>query len=263
MARGSLGNVLRLIEAESENISVEQQFLSDLKRAIEIQNQNSGRKPSQTYKPSSMNCIRNMWYQVTGADQDDGTTPYTLVGICNSGSDIHVRIQTAVAYMKECGIDCEYINVADFVTSRNLTDIEVVSQQGMETKLFHKTLNMSFLCDGIIRYKGKYYILELKSEGSNKFWARKGVDTKHYNQGISYSIAFGLDDVLFVYISRDSLDMKAYMFTPTDDMKQNLVGTIDACEQYRKNGTVPPIPENIDKRNCEYCAYRLRCRAEI
>lgn len=260
MARGSLGNVLRLIESTAETLPIEQEFLADLKRAIEIQNQNSGRKPSQTYKPSSMNCIRNMWYQVMGADQDEGTTPYTLVGICNSGSDIHVRIQTAVAYMKECGIDCEYINVADFVKSRNLDNIEIVSQQGMETKLFHKTLNMSFLCDGIIRYKGKYYILELKSEGSSKFWSRGGVDTKHYNQGTAYSVAFELDDVIFVYISRDSLDMKAYMFTPTDEMKQNLVGTIEECEGYRKTKQLPPKPVDIDKRNCQYCAYVQKCR---
>lgn len=260
MARTTLANVCRLIEASNAELPIEQEFLADLKRSIEMSNKKNSRKPSPTYKPSSMNCIRNMWYQVMNTDQDDGITPYTLVGICDSGSDIHIRIQTAVSLMKENDIDCEYIDVAEFVKSRGLHNLEIVSQQGMETKLYHKALNMSFLCDGIIRYKGKYYVLELKSESSNKFWARKGVDTKHYNQATAYSISFELDDVIFVYISRDSLDMKAYIFTPTDEMKQELVGTIDACDGYVQSQTIPPIPENVDKRVCEFCSYRLRCR---
>ena len=80
-----------------------------------------------------------------------------------------------------------------------------------ETKLYDKNLNMSFLCDGIIRYKDKYYILELKTEASFKFNSRSDVDPKHHNQGTAYSHEFGIDDVIFIYINRDILDMKPYM----------------------------------------------------
>ena len=104
-----------------------------------------------------MNCIRNMWYQVNGSDQDDGQTTYSLIGICNSGSDIHERIQKAVCAMKDNGMDCEYVDVETYVKDNGLKDIDIVSKQGMETKLYHKKYNMSFLCDGIIKYHGKYY----------------------------------------------------------------------------------------------------------
>ena len=43
----------------------------------------------------------------------------------------------------------------------------------METKLYHKKLNMSFMTDGIIRYKGKYFIFEFKKETSDKFYKEK------------------------------------------------------------------------------------------
>lgn len=262
MARASLKNVCRLIEATKNAQPPEQEFLMDLKRSIELTDAKHRRKPSQSYKPSSMNCIRNMWYQITGHEQDPGTSTYSLIGICNSGTDIHERIQKAVSQMKSNGIDCEYIDVADFVTKRKLDYLEIVSKNGMETKLFHKKLNMSFLCDGIIRYKGHYYILELKTESSHKWMSRKGVDPKHYNQGTAYSVSFDIADVIFIYITRDVLDMKAFMFTPTDEQKESLVGRITECDEWVAKLTCPPKPEDVPKSACEYCAYRTACRNE-
>ena len=263
MSRQAFKNICRLIDTAKEEVAPEQSFLGDLKRSIEMTNDKAVRAPSKTYKPSSMTCIRNMYYQVTGHEQDPQASNYTLVGICNSGTDIHERVQKYVADMKNNGIDCEYINVADFVRQRNLDYLEVVEQKGMETKLFNKTLNMSFLCDGIIRYKGKYYILELKTESSYKWQGRKGVDPKHYAQGTAYSLVFKIDEVVFVYINRDILDMKAFMFKPTDEMRGDLVNKILECDNYVAEGKVPPKPVDVPKSSCEYCSYRATCRSEI
>lgn len=262
MSRKSLERLHILLEDMREETPVEELFLRDLKKSIELTNSAEGRLPSKTYKPSSMQCIRNMYYQVTGTPQDEGVTPYTLVGICNSGSDIHERTQKYVTAMKDHGIDCEYIDVGDYVRSRNLDRIEVVSKQGMETKLYHKAYNMSFLCDGIIRYRGKYYILELKTESSFKWQRREGVDPKHYAQGTAYSVAFGLDQVIFVYINRDILDMKAFMFEPTEDMRREFLSRILTCDSYVQKKELPPKPEKISKAVCQYCSYRERCKKE-
>ena len=160
MARNSLKNVMRLIDTAKAKLPPEQDFLNDLKRSIELDDEKGGGFPSKTYKPSGMNCIRQSYYQVMGVHPDKAHSSYVLVGICNSGSDIHERIQKAVSGMKENGMECEYIDVAEYVKQRNLDYLQVVKQQGMETKLYHKTLNISFLCDGIIKYKNHYYILE-------------------------------------------------------------------------------------------------------
>lgn len=259
MARDSLRNVCRLIDAANTKVSPEQAFLADLKRSIEKSADKEARKPSQTYKPSSMNCIRNMYYQVIGAEQDQSQSAYCSVGICNSGTDIHIRIQKAVEDMKNNGIDCEYIDVADYVKSRNLDYLEIVEKSGMETKLYYKDLNMSFLSDGIIRYKNHYYILEIKTESSFKWNTRDNVDPTHYKQGTAYSIAFKLPEVLFLYVNRDVLDMKAYMFVPTDEMKQDLVGMITECDGYVSRMICPPKPENVPKKTCSYCGYKTLC----
>lgn len=262
MARNSLKGICKLIDQANDKLSPEQSFLADLKRSIEMSADEERRKPSQTYKPSSMKCIRNMYYQRVGAEPDVELSSYCSVGICNSGSDIHIRVQTAVEKMKDHGIDCEYIDVADFVTSRGLDYLEIVSKSGMETKLFHKTLNMSFMCDGIIRYKNHYYILEIKTEASFKWSNRTDTDPAHYNQGAAYSVAFNIPEVLFLYVNRDILDMKAYRFIPTNEMKEELVGTIEECDGYVSRLICPPKPADLPRSVCNYCSYKTLCRKD-
>jgi CRISPR/Cas system-associated exonuclease Cas4 (RecB family) len=262
MARNSLKSICRLIDQANDKLPPAQSFLTDLKKSIEMTADEDRRKPSQTYKPSSMKCIRNMYYQRAGVTPDEELSSYCSVGICNSGSDIHIRIQTAVENMKKHGIDCEYIDVAEYVKSRNLDYLEIVSKSGMETKLFHKTLNMSFMCDGIIRYNNHYYILEIKTEASFKWSARTDTDPAHYAQGTAYSVAFQLPEVMFLYINRDILDMKAYLFVPTNEMKENLVGTIEDCEGYVNRMICPPKPEDLPRNVCNYCSYKTQCRKD-
>ena len=262
MSRKSLKNVMRLIETAKETLPIEQSFLNDLKRSMEMEDEKYRRLPSKTYKPSGMNCIRASYYQVSGVQPDEGNSNYTMIGICNSGTDIHVRVQTAVEQMKQNNMDCEYIDVEEFVKQRNLDYLNIVSKNGMETKLYHKNLNMSFMCDGIIKYNNHYYILEIKTESSFKFMNRKDVDPSHYNQGTAYSLAFGLNEVIFLYVNRDIFDMKAYMFNVNDEMKEDLVGYIEECDSYVKRMIPPPKPENVTKKACSYCGYRTQCKKD-
>lgn len=262
MAR-NLKNIMRLIDVANKELPIEQAFLNDLKASIEKANKEP-HIPSQTIKPSSFNCIRNAYYQLKGIEPQESTASYNLAGICESGTDRHIRMQQNIERMKDVlGIDCEYINVADFIQQRNLTDLEIKGQSGMETKLYNKKYNMSFMCDGIIRYKGKYFIFEFKTESSNKFYQRKGVDESHYNQAIAYSLNFGLDKVLFLYECRDLLDLKAYIFEVTDEMRRNLEDKINVTLISAKCDRVPPKPLDVLKKTCNYCAYRNQCEKDI
>lgn len=260
MRSKALINVLNLVDAVNEELPIEQQFLNDLKASIEKQDEKQARKPSKSYKPSSMHCIRNMYFQVTGAESRSERASSELVGICESGTDRHERIQQAVTDMKATGIDCEYVNVGEYVKSHGLNYLNVVKQSGYETKLFYPDLNMSFLCDGIIRYKGKYYILEIKTETSNKFWNQEGVMPEHYLQGTAYSVALGINHVLFLYECRDNCAKKAFMLEVTDDMKNDLVGKITECDGYVKRMIPPPKPQDATKKMCAYCGYSELCK---
>ena len=256
-----------MLDSINAELPVEQTFLNDLKRSIELNDEKSWVPGSKSYKPSGMNCIRQSYYVITGADTDPGESNSTSVGICESGSDRHERIQNAVLHMKDNGFDCEYINVADFVRQRNLDYLNIVKEPNFdngeyETKLFHKNLNMSFLCDGIIKYKNHYYILEIKTETSGKFFQRKEVDQSHHHQATAYSLAFGIDEVLFLYECRDNCDKKAFLFTVTEQMRKDLVSYINTCNGYINRKEIPPKPEDIYKKTCSYCNYKGRCKLD-
>lgn len=263
MSRESLKSVVRLIDAANDIKSVEDQFLHDLCRSIELNEMKTwGTPPSKTFKPSSMNCKRCSYYQIVGAETDAGAgTTHSRVGIVNSGTDTHIRIQDAISHMKDNGMDCRYLDVGDFVSNRNLEDIVVRERRGPETKLYNKKYNISFMCDGIISYKGRYYILEIKTETSNKWYSRTGVDKKHYNQAITYSLSLGLNKVIFLYIDRDMSNKKAYLFEVTDEMRQGVVDYITDVDGYVERNIVPP-KEDIPKNICTYCGYQTQCRKD-
>ena len=261
MARANLTQLVKMIDNTLGELSVETQFLMDLNRSIEMTNKNNSRKPSQTFKPSGMNCMRASYYQIKGVEVTEKSPESSFIGICESGTDRHVRIQTAISFMCENGIDCQYIDVAEYVKQKKLKDIEIVSQQGMETKLYHKKYNMSFLCDGIIKYHGEYYVLEIKTESTGKFYSRTGVDPSHYKQATAYGTVFGIDKVLFIYENRDVCAKKAYMFEITDEMKQDFIGYIETTNTYLSENKVPPKIDTSSK-TCGHCSYKEQCRKD-
>lgn len=262
MSRASLKSVSRLIDIANEEKSVEEQFLTDLCRSIELDSEKYYKLPSKTFKPSSLTCGVNSYYQIMGVEPDKGSASHNMIGIVNSGSDIHERIQSAISKMKDNGMYCEYVSVPDFIKSRELDDLVIREQHGYETKLYNTKYNISFMLDGIIKYRGKYYILEIKTETSNKWYSRDGVDKKHYNQAIAYSLNMGLDDVMFLYIDRDMLGKKTFLFHVTDEMRRNMIDYIETVNGYVERQIVPPKPENITKNICAYCNYQIQCKKD-
>lgn len=219
-------------------------------------------KPSKKYKPSSMNCIRSMYYQIIGADLDKQQQKSSdFFGICESGTDRHKRIQYAVTKMKDFGIDCEYIDVGSYIEQNNI-DLIVDGREEFETKVYDEKRNIIFLCDGIIKYNGELYILEIKTESSYKWLDRSYVDEKHLNQAYTYALELGIDKVLFIYENRDVCTKKPYILTVTEDNKKYIENRIHNCDEYVSQNIVPPVEEHINSKICQYCDYRTRCKVD-
>lgn len=219
-------------------------------------------KPSRTYKPSSLHCIRQMYYQMIGADLDKQTQKSgDFYGICESGTDRHLRIQSAISKMKDFGIDCEYVDVETYVKENNLP-LKIVKKKEFETKLFDEKRNLIFLCDGIIKYHGIYYILEIKTESSYKWMSRNFVDSSHKFQSFAYSLELGIDKVLFIYENRDVCTKKPYIADITDEDRQFISDRISKCDEYVSQHISPPVESTIDKKTCQYCDYKTVCKID-
>lgn len=263
MAKSSLKNLIAIVNETKKQSPIAESFLMDLIQSIERTANKNEKKPSPHYKPSSLNCIRNMYYQIVGQDMDESIKEAVLVGIGESGTDRHERIQKAIMQMKSNGFDCEYLDVGEYVEENEIPGLIVKGKSGVETRLFNEPWNLSFLCDGIIKYKGQYYIFEFKTEVSKKFLMRKDVDEDHKKQATAYALSLGIDKVLFVYECRDNCDKKSYMLDVTDDMKKNLIQLIQDCDDYVDANVVPPKPKDIKTKTCQYCKYRLACRKDV
>lgn len=257
----SLKQLTLLIKDAVTNREPHEKFLHELDETMSIIDKREQRVPSNTYKPSSLGgCKRNMYFQVIGACLDEAKKSGAgIIGICETGSARHEILQTWVSRMNECGYDCEWVDVESFLKSRSVAGTIVKERSGMETKCYNEILNISFLCDGIIKYDGKYYILEIKTEDNFKHQKRIGPEKKHISQAAAYSVCLGIDNVIFLYENRNYCTRKSFLVEITDEMKQELViNEIEEIENYRAKSEIPP--KSTLKSDCTYCNYKTECK---
>lgn len=267
MAREALKRLTSLVRENTITVPIETIFLNELNKTIE----NINTKPNlttRTYKPSSLKCIRNMYYQNVGMAEGEmiGSENPDIVGICESGTDRHERIQSYIMKMKEQGFDWEYFDVPTYIADKGIFDLDVKKKVGFETKLYNSLLKyglsngMNFQTDGILKRKDKFYIFEFKTEASSKWYKRENVDDSHYDQAIAYSISFGIDEVIFVYENRDTCQKKSYLLKVSEHMRQELINRLRTCDSYVREKKLPPKGEN--KRLCYYCKYKEYCKTD-
>ena len=261
MARKSLFSMIE----NAENVS--SKFLDSFIWTIE---RKEDAKPSRTLKPSSLRCIRSGVYQCLGVEPSKSQKSHVLDGICASGTAIHEYIQSICLEMADTG--WEYVNVGQYISEHNLNDVKVIKpcdfERGVyETKLRHEGFGtpISFLCDGLLKHKGKYYILEIKSTNAGAFFKQNGVEEKHKAQAIAYSTLLNVNSVIFLYVERDLLNKKCFQYTPTKKEKDKFVSDVKYATHCIEYDLIPakPIEAEQDKRFCAYCRYADECKKSV
>lgn len=250
-----LGSLAKMIKQAQEN-KVAEQFIEDLIYTIEEEDRSSVRTPTQSYKPSGISgCIRSLYYQLTGVAPDDTDSGVNLIGICESGTDRHERIQDYISIMSKHNINCEWLDVGKYLKSNNVTDPEILSKVGNETKLYSHKYNMRFMCDGLIKYNDEYYIVEIKTESTHKFNRHTDAWPDHKLQATCYAMTIGVPKVLFIYEDRDNCTKKGYLVEVNELMKNRIESIIDCVNTFIVNKEVPPR----EVHKCKYCKYQNQC----
>ena len=264
----------KLVTASVKKQPLNKAFLTDVMSAIEVLDRKGRRMPSRTYKPSSMVCMRQMYYMVTGEKPDESRTDYASVGMADTGTRRHVAIQEAISAMAELGYDWKYLDVEEYLREKwahgKCLDVQVVGKRGVETQLRHKTLNISFMCDGIVRHisSGEDFLFEFKNQISFKYGhddkqpgavAKSHVDDAHEDQVCTYCMALDLNRALVLYENRDNCNLECpEVFEVTDEMKQARVDKILECDSYVERQIPPPM--HHDKKPCRWCQYQTACK---
>lgn len=255
MAFSSKKTLMSLINAEVASLPPHEGFLKDLKMTVSKMNPVSA--GSNYYKPSSMNCPRQMYFIRTKAPLDARINDYSGIRICETGTDSHARIQSYVEAMRENGFDCDYVDVAEYVKSHHLDYLTIVNKSGHETKLLDTRYNISFLCDGIIKYKGFYYILEIKTEIDDQGLYRKDINPKHRKQITCYALSLGINKIIMLYEERNFCTPKTFFVEITPEQVADMAMYLEDVEQHVKNLEPPDKPQTTSC--CTYCNYRTEC----
>lgn len=226
------------------------------------------REPSKTFKPSSMKCLRGMVYGVLGVKRDNNKTPQALCEICANGSERHQSIQSIVNQMHKYYPHIEFVDVGKYIKENNIP-LKVKKESNFaegifETHLISEKYNVSFLCDGMLKIKGKYYILEIKTSSSGKFMKQKDVQDDHKVQATAYSFLLGVDSVIFFYENRDILSKKGYLYKPSKLEKQELKLKLEEGLNLVENKIIPEKPKECTGRDkmSQYCPYKGRCKSD-
>lgn len=275
-----------MIEQAVNQQPVNKLFLTACQSAIEKKAFEDQRLPSQWYKPSSFVCLRQMYFMRTSQKPDETVKDYQGIGMADTGTRRHTAIQAVLVELNRLGFDWEYIDVGKYIeqkqTEGKCLSLVVREKVGAETKLFDKTLKMSFMCDGIVRRisTNRNYLFEFKNQisfkASNKSEKKdystptknrlnllpvdeKHIDDEHQAQVDSYGTCLDLDEALVLYENRDTCELmcpEVYVITP--EKKEAVINKIMCCEQFVEKLIVPPI--HSDTKPCRWCDYKLLCR---
>jgi len=269
-------------------------FLQQYQETMRKENPNRPTKPG-FIRPSSLSeCVRKMTFEYLAMPEEsvyDGTPR-----IGESGTDAHSRIQNYIIKMKEHGFDVEYMSVRDYLNKFPREDLEILDEakdhivqkvdvenneityldngkervsnltaymeryRGPETLLYNKRTHSRFKADGIVFYKGEYYILEIKTENAKKYGSHSKTlepHEKHKLQGSYYGMSFGIDKVMFLYENRDNCATFITIYDITTAMKNKLNRLIEDVLWYGEHNQI--APRTIDKNECRFCPYQARC----
>ena len=247
---------MRLFTHPNQSVAIE--FLRGLEQTISESAKPHKKTKTVYYKPSSLNCLRMMYFYRTQTEVDDVEKPAAAIGVLESGQDRHLRIQKAITQMKSRGLDCEWVDVETYIQQKNLTNLEVVGKKEFETTVHHKELDLLFLCDGLVRIGNTFYLIEIKTENSTSFYNRTEVAQEHRHQAACYSLAFCISNVIFIYENRDVCTKKAFLYTVPQSVKNEVIGMIERCEEAVQKRE---LPLRIECKACNFCDYKKKCKA--
>lgn len=253
-----MGNklLMDLIRNKVEALPVEQCFLTDLKATVSACNPPSRR--SAYFKPSSLQCMRIMYFDRIQAPLDKSLTDYSSARICETGSNSHECIQYYVSKMKDFGKDWEFVDVETYIKEHNIDYLTIRNKKTYETHLLDTRYGISFLCDGIVKHEGKYYILEIKTETDDKGLGRDEADPYHKLQSVSYSLSLKLNDIIWLYEERNFCCPKSFHTVVTDEDRLALIQRFETVEQAVKDLTPPD--KCTSRKTCVYCPYKTVCK---
>lgn len=214
------------------------------------------RPASQTFAPSSFRCSRKCWFRLRGVQPD---TVKSVDRVLNFSADIGTACHRIIQSNLRDSLGEDWISVRDYLSEHPIPYSYTLEEDELETKVCIDDPPFRFACDGIIRWKGEYYLLEIKTSEYSSFEELTDPKPMHVDQIRCYATLLGIDNVLVLYQDRQYGNLKCYEMKVTDVDRFMVLDKVQHI-QYMVDSNLAPERLPSGDYWCGHCEYREKCK---
>ena len=247
-------NVAQLAQFNSDaSCELVQLYENAVKTDIQKQLEQS---PSQTFAPSCIRCKRKSWFRLRGAAVDKLPEPDSVMDFTAMvGTAIHAYVQKKLSRV----LGAEWVEVEDYLREFPIPYQYTLTKSNYETLVELSDPPMKFACDGIIKIRGIYYLLEIKSSDYESWRKLSSFKEHHRDQIETYSTILNIPHVLTLYVDRLYGNVKSYEYTVSaNEMSQVRQDMIYV--QQMAAACIAPDRLPVGDYMCSNCEYKIKCR---
>lgn len=215
---------------------------------------------NKTFAPSSFRCKRIQWFRLRGVEPDrpktaDSVLDFTAV----VGTALHKMIQVT---LKERLGDA-WVDVGQYI-QENLPNPEKYSltktEDSLETQVEIEDPPVRFSCDGIVKWKDEYVLLEIKSSEFSSWQELTDPKPQHIDQTKCYCALLNLQKVFFMYIDRQYGGVKCYEVTHPMNNTETILNEMKEVQEFAEYHICPdPLPKGDSWCTESHCKYYKKC----
>lgn len=224
---------------------------------------------SKNLTPSHLHCPARMGFKLRGAPMMAEDRGFEARGYAEAGNSRHTAIQKFLYNHPEV----EWVDPGKFVEENQLPFevhqsrevLELVEKWGIpyeeacrilgeyEVNLVHKSQPLSFKLDGLIRWKGEYYIVEIKTVSKKDL--QDSPLPKHQWQGKTYSFLLRIPKVMWIYECRENFKIKTTVQVFEEEERQEARNRLNIIILNKDD----PHKLSRDLSKCGFCRYKAIC----
>lgn len=222
---------------------------------------------SRTFAPSSFRCDRKSWFRLKGSEPDRIDLDIPMQFTAMVGTACHHNIQSRLIRLsnslEETSTSAnifKWIEVEDYLRDNPIPYKYKLKKNGFETEVeILEPFPVKFACDGIIYWKGKYFLLEIKTSELSSFSKLSSYKEYHRDQIVCYCTMLGIHDVFVVYQERQFGSMKCFTFHVNDREMRDVTDRMQYVMSCVEDN-IAPTPLAVGDPFCSGCVYAKKCR---